>query len=375
MDNLSDPIKLFKCESCDKIYKTKNGLWKHNVKYHEMSLEDKKKEYCCEICGKIYQNKFSKYKHKVKCDKENNEKNQVEKLRSEFNNQISQLKTELEEVKNKPSTIKNIKHINNGIVNINKGPVYNYITKPGDENINILTEKEIEYIMDQEMNCIIGLVEMLNFNEKYPENHSFCTTALNDKYISAINTETLMIEKFRKTDFYDKILNNGLSNMKLLYNKLGSKRTVKAKRYKETIDKLTEFLVVNNKGKKTYVELINSLTFNKRHIAQSTWFQLQQGIIPPHKSDSDLTTKINDKPDKKPPTKQSLISCPSSDSEDFNDSDTETTTSDDLPEIKIQGVTYYLDENKLYQINNGHKGEYVGELINGKIKKQKSFDI
>ncbi len=44
--------------------------------------------------------------------------------------------------------------------------------------------------MDQELNCIISLISLLNFNQEIPENHTFCTTALNDKYISTINTET-----------------------------------------------------------------------------------------------------------------------------------------------------------------------------------------
>ena len=52
--------------------------------------------------------------------------------------------------------------------------------------------------MDQELNCIISLISLLNFNQEIPENHNFCTTVLNDKYISTINTETLEIEKQRK---------------------------------------------------------------------------------------------------------------------------------------------------------------------------------
>ena len=75
------------------------------------------------------------------------------------------------------------------------------------------------------MNCLVYMVELLNFNEKLPENHSFCTTALNDKYISTLNTETLMVEKKRKKDFFDLMLNKSLKNIKTLYDKLKHKKT------------------------------------------------------------------------------------------------------------------------------------------------------
>jgi hypothetical protein len=130
------------------------------------------------------------------------------------------------------------------------------------------------------MNCLIALVDYVNFNEKYPENHSFCTTALNDKYISTINTETLTIEKQRKKDFFDLMLTNSLKVINVLYDKLKSKKNPKALKYKENIDKLTDFVVVNNKGKKAYVEMMNTLSFNKRHLTQTTWDQLLNNEVP-----------------------------------------------------------------------------------------------
>lgn len=220
----------------------------------------------CEFCNKTFTRKNNlNYHIKNKC--KDKDKKQTEMI--ELKEQLTTMKNEIDLIKSKPSIIQNI---NKGVINNNKGPVYNFLSKPGEENINILTEKEIQYIMDNELNCIIGLVEVLNFNDKYPENHTFCTTALNDKYLSTMNSETLMIEKQRKKDFFDKILVEGIKKMKLLYDKLKCKKTTKAIEYKNNIDKLIEFVIVNNKGKKAYIELMNTLTFNKRHITQSTWF-------------------------------------------------------------------------------------------------------
>lgn len=386
--------KNYNCEQCNKIYKSRVGLWKHNQTYHKtidinkndqeivIDIDTDIKEYNCIQCNKKYTNKYSKYKHQIKCKINNN--NQIEKIKLEFNDEINKLKSELDVIKNKPATVTNIKNINNinkGVINNNKGPVYNFLSKPGEENLGILSEKEIESILEQEMNCLVYMVELLNFNEKIPENHSFCTTALNDKYISTLNTETLMVEKKRKKDFFDLMLNNGLKNIKALYDKLKYKKTPKALKFKQTIDNLTEYVVINHKGKKAYVEMMNTLSFNKRHITQSTWFQLMNNQIPQRGSsvEDDIENKdINNTrlliENKANPllvkNKKQLIILPDSD-ESSDDSDTED--SEELLEIKVQGVFYYMEAgNKLYLIeSDDKKGEFVGTLVKGKIKKLK----
>ena len=45
----------------------------------------------------------------------------------------------------------------------------------------------------------------------------------------------------RKKDFFDLMLNNGLKNIKALYDKLKYKKTPKALKFKQTIDNLTEY--------------------------------------------------------------------------------------------------------------------------------------
>ncbi len=397
MENNSN--KNYNCEHCNKIYKSRVGLWKHNQTYHKLfdltntviensnNNKTETKAYDCVYCNKKYTNKFSKYKHQAKCKLNTdqiNDSSQIEKIKSEFNDEINKLKSELEVIKNKPATvthIKNINNINKGVINNNKGPVYNFLSKPGEENLSMLTEKEIEYILEQEMNCLVYMVELLNFNENLPENHSFCTTALNDKYISTLNTETLMVEKKRKKDFFDLMLNNGLKNIKALYDKLKYKKTPKALKFKQTIDNLTEYVVINHKGKKAYVEMMNTLSFNKRHITQSTWFQLMNNQIPQRGSgteeDIESKDKLNDHLliENKPnpllvKNKKQLITLPDSDE---SSDESESEESEELLEIKVQGVFYYMEpENKLYKIDpDGKKGEFTGTLVKGKIKKSK----
>ena len=371
------------CEFCNKTYKTQNGLWKHNNKYHIDKLK-LINDCVCYYCNKKLSDRHSKWRHEKICMNKNT--HDINFIKSEFSNKILKLESELEIVKNKPATINNIKNINKGI--INKG-VINFIKPIGAENISVITEKEAENILEKEMNCLITLVDYINFNEKYPENHSFCTTALNDKYISTINTETLTIEKQRKKDFFDSMLNNSLKVINMLYDKLKNKNNPKAIKYKETIDNLTEFVVVNNKGKKAYVEMMNTLSFNKRHITQSTWTQLMKNEIP-NKIDKSLNINNSNII----PTSEYTINLEISDLDDDilakksnifiksqiitsaydSDSDSE---SEDVIEMKVQGITYLLDGINLYiMTETKEKGELFGTFINGKVKKiKKKFTL
>jgi hypothetical protein len=376
----------FFCERCNKTYQTANGLWKHNQKYHN-KINKEKKESICSYCDKKLSDRHSKWRHEQICTYKN--KTDINKitseLKEEFKEEITKLKTELEIVKNKPSTINNInniKNINNGI--INKG-VLNYIKTPGTEDISFISEKETEKILENEMNCLIVLVDCINFNENHPENHSFCTTALNDKYISTINTETLMIEKQRKKDFFDSVLFNSLKVIKVLYDKLKNKNNPKALKFKENIDRLTDFVVVNNKGKKAYVEMMNTLSFNKRHITQNTWEQLLNNEIPikptidndPDKQEIKQTKTLILNEQKIIPVKKKLIPDMTESDSELSDSNSESDEDSDEPiEMKVQGTLCLVEGTKLYKMTESkEKGELYGTFINGKVKKIKKKEV
>lgn len=409
-------ILKYKCNICKLAYETYNGMWKHNKKYHTKKSNIAKpaeiippqntqhqnspskipqntpqfnisNEFICNYCDKKLSRSDNLKRHLKICDK----KEKKDEENNEIKKELALVKDKLEKLETKPNTTNtnsnnNINNINNGT--INKGPVYNFFTPSGKENIMLLSENEIQYIIDQEMNCIVSLVEMLNFNEKHPENHTFCTTALNDKYISTMNSETQMIEKQRKKDFFDKILIEGIKKMKLLYSKLTSKNSKKAVEYKNNIEKLIEFVIMNNKGKKAYIELMNTLTFNKRHITQSTWFQLKDN--PDKLANKKIESENEDEKTEdfkeiflveeikpKPLKKQFILQRKSSDTEDSESDNSSESESDDssdmeeneLPEIKIKNTSYLLDGIYLYNIVDGKKGELAGNFINGKIKK------
>ena len=371
------------CNICNKVYKTAKSLWNHNHKYHDKpddkhdkhyDKHDKHydlKSYKCEICNKVFKHYQSRWRHQQLCERQINEK--IENNKNQ--NEIELIKKEIENLKKKSfgnTTINNIKNINKNITN--NGIINFSMNKTGFESLEILSGKEIEYILNQEMNSIISLIEFLNFNEAHPENHTFCTTALNDKYVNTMNTETFAIEKQRKTDFYDNLIHRGINNMKLLFERLKVMKIKKLSNYEDKIKQLIDFLVVNKKGKKACIELINVLSFNKRHITQSTWFDIIQGITPVKSeiiNNEDINTNKENISEK---TKKKLLLRHDFDSED--DSDEESEDEIIYPKIEYKGQTYLLDGYELFTISsNGKKLNLFGTFINGRVRKNKEIDL
>jgi len=363
------------CNICNKVYKSYKSLWNHNRKYHVVNccqnvvigcqnvVNETVKEFECKYCKKVLADRHSKSRHEKKC-KEKTETNK---------NEIEIIKKEIENLKKKSfgyTTINKIKNItNNGIINFS-------MNKTGFESLEILSGKEIEYILNQEMNSIISLIEFLNFNDAHPENHTFCTTALNDKYVNTMNTKTFAIEKQRKTDFYDNLIHRGINNMKLLFERLKVMKIKKISNYENKIKQLIDFLVVNKKGKKACIELINVLSFNKRHITQSTWFDIIQGITPVKSQiiNNDEVINPNKENITEKTSKNKLLLRHDFDSED--DSDEKSEDEIIYPKIDYKGQTYLLDGCELFTIfSNGKKLNLFGTFINGRVKKHKEFDL
>lgn len=353
-------IDNYECKLCNKKYNDKSGLWYHNKKHHTKNEDQiaaiqaidfvntpgNDKLYKCRKCKKPFTKFQNRWRHEQTCE---------ESVEIDMQKTIIQMQKEIEQLKSKPTTTTTT-IINNG--NVNQGPVSKF------SEIGV-TEKEIEYIMDQELNCIISLISLVNFNRDILENHTFCSTALNDKYISTINPITLEIEKQRKKDFFDTLLWSGINKMKLLYSKLKHKSSNSAIKYKQNIDKLCDFVLVNNKGKKTFIELINALTFN-RHPEQTTRTQLKNNQIP--NSNRKLLSTKNSRLEKLKSNSESANSF------DDNSSEEESSFENIVVEIKIKNETYILEGINIYNKDNtGKKSDFYGTYVNGKIKKNKSI--
>jgi hypothetical protein len=268
-----------------KDYDTYNGLWKHNKKYHSKNTSSDKpndkpdkpndkpddkpdiKTYKCPKCENVFVHYQSRWKHQRNCN------NIIKKDVEEKDKEMQLIKSKLYKLEKKV----NKKVINNNNGNIYNGNVVNNnitINKIGSENLLDFNDNEITMIFNKELEGIITFIELLNFNERLPQNHSYCTTSLESKYLSKYNEETKTIEKDRKKYFFDKLLNTTIDRIQILYNSNKKKFTkIKQKQIEENITNLKTLknYDYNNKILKEMINKMNLVSYNKRKIIQKTW--------------------------------------------------------------------------------------------------------
>jgi hypothetical protein len=160
----------YKCHKCVKLYKSYKSLWNHNKNFHNPkithdnpqihnsitpiitldNLSKSKLNLECKYCKKIFAYNQGRWRHEKICKS----KEEVELK----NTQI----------------IKNNSSINNSSINngsINNGTIINKnIIKFGSEDIkNILTEKQIEKIVNCRLLALEESIRQVHFNKDKPE--------------------------------------------------------------------------------------------------------------------------------------------------------------------------------------------------------------
>jgi hypothetical protein len=185
--------------------------------------------------------------------------------------EIIELKNELEHLKNQ-KTVKTTNNINNGSI-INCNPKIT-IYKTGTENIDNITYNEISIIFDNEISSVIKLIELINFNNKKPENHSFCSSSLESPYMSHYNTETKTVNKDRKKYFFEDVICKSIQLHEILYTKY--KKNFNSKKRRKIEDNILNLKAIrdNSFSNKIMGELIrklNLISYNNRDLIQNTW--------------------------------------------------------------------------------------------------------
>ena len=307
----------YSCETCNKNYASYKSLWNHNKKYHTSNLEghntfdntyntshntfdntlhNTSLNYNCKFCNKEFKNYQNRWKHETKVCKLKTSDTLFIKLEKTIQkNEV--LENKIKELENKVNN-KTINTTNNNNItnNQNNGTINNItINQFGKENINALTIKDIKQLIKND-NYLVDIVKLLNFNEKFPENHNFCNTSLEGKYISVFNSNTNAIEKINKNDFYEKVLCNSFDKMDNLSLILELNKDVKEQikeKYKEHLDnKLTHIRDIFYKDKiykKNYKTNINELSYNKNKVVLDTWATVPEITNEDELSDSETS--------------------------------------------------------------------------------------
>jgi len=227
------------CNICNKKYKSYQSLWNHKHKYHtndlytlstsgihseyiksinmstngihseynklaqtsKYDLNEDSKNNICKFCKKELYNRQSRWRHELKCQIKNNQ--------NDIKSELVEIKNEIINLKNtKSNSMQIIKKVHGNIINGNNhdlGPKQ-IIYKTGSENIDQISYNEVSTIFDNEISSVIKLIELVNFSENKPENHSFCSTALESPYLSFYNTDTKSVNKERKRYFFEEVI-------------------------------------------------------------------------------------------------------------------------------------------------------------------------
>lgn len=272
----NNELKQYKCEHCNRSYNDKSGLWYHNQKHHQIPNEiipqNNINIISCKYCSKKLSRYDSLKRHESKCKRKEQEIKQQ--------NEINKLKEDINELKKDLQLTKNTKIINNTIINGNNNTNTNLnvpnitINKPGTEDLNRLSFEEVNFVLNNELYGVMNLIDLLNFNENNPEDHSINNTAFESAYLSIFNSDTKTIDKERKRYFFESIICKNIQNHEFLFNKY------KVRLDKDKISKIEETIAVLKKIKdesfssKIMLEMIrnlNILSYNKREIVQKTW--------------------------------------------------------------------------------------------------------
>ena len=122
--------------------------------------------------------------------------------------------------------------------------------------------------------AVIKLIDLVNFSESKPQNHSFCNTALESPYLSFYNTNTNSVNKERKRYFFEEVVCKSIQNHEILYSKFKNKfNSVKRKKIEDNISNLKKIKdnSFNSKIMDEIIRNLNLLSYNKRDLIQDTW--------------------------------------------------------------------------------------------------------
>ena len=205
----------FKCNYCNKIYKSNSARIFHYRKFHNDLYEtDKientnnkiKKEYKCLKCNKIFTSRQSKHYHIKKCTIK-----KIDEI-SELKNSVSDLKETIELL---TKQLGNKLNINNGTINninnnINNGTIN--IIKFGNEDEIYISKEDFLKIANKQYSALNASIEFTHLNNNKPELHNIIITDLTDDYAYIFNG-TIFIAGY-KDDILDRLIDTHVEIIK-----------------------------------------------------------------------------------------------------------------------------------------------------------------
>lgn len=257
--------KSFKCNICNKNYKSKNSLGNHNRKYHSQNqsnisrdkpkyqpkldidkpkyqpILDLNSKYKCSFCNKEYKHIQSRWKHEQKCKVNyNDEKEILKKENMELKKEIKEMKKQLIELMNKSCKIhpKTLQKINNQLNNCNITNI-NIVQFGKEDVINTLSRKEKLKILNNGYQSFNKLIEYVHFNDNYPQFKNIAITNLKDNIAYKYNPEDNKFIACKKDELLEDLMDIRTIDLEEILNEnIDTINNVKVSKLKSSIEKL-----------------------------------------------------------------------------------------------------------------------------------------
>ena len=243
MSEKSEPVKIFRCNICNKNYASASSLCNHNKKFHNSvnnsisqpnnsisqpinsisqpntTLESIIKLYNCKYCLKKYKHQQSKFRHEQTCNNKpnlNEENNLLKQELTEIKNQLAifvnkQAKVHpktLQKIINNTNITNTTNTMNNTITNNNT----NITIKFGSENLTeVLNDKEMQFILSRCRKSIEESIKKVHFNDNRPEYKNVLITNLQNNIGYIFNGKKF--EAQTKDSILNEILNKHFENI------------------------------------------------------------------------------------------------------------------------------------------------------------------
>ena len=248
----------YKCDICNKFYKSRQSLWNHKNKFHKndnqniiihnhskdnhiikynhfVSIENEKeetnttKECYCKFCNKKFTHYQNRWRHEKTCQVSeiNKLKKENLELKEMFKKELSVLKDQLLESINKnckkhPKTLQKInrqlnnnQHNTNCIVNNN---TINIIPLGKEKLTDILSTKEQKMILNKKQQSLNYLIEYIHFNEKYPQFQNIIVTNLKDNIAYKYDDNMNKFIATTKDELLEILMENRIIDIEDFYN-------------------------------------------------------------------------------------------------------------------------------------------------------------
>lgn len=216
---MTDNVRLYICNICNKKYAGYKSLWCHNKKFHSIQSiviseqphqnNNNQSILNCKYCNKQYHNRSNKWRHEKIC--------KTKKQIIIDSTKIGLLENKIIELENKIETKNNL--LNQTVNNTNNGTIINNNIKIslGNEELEKLSKKEKKQILNSGYSSLIKLIEFMHLNKDYPEFQNIKIHNLKDKYAKTYDDTIQNFTTVNKKDTIDSLICYRTLNLKSIY--------------------------------------------------------------------------------------------------------------------------------------------------------------